>query len=277
MTVKQSIFGEVGGQAGSQASGVDLGILLGRLLLFDTVIVKSAGLREVPHLVRALGKTGFRQLHDSGVLKFSSEFQGPLSARPSTCTAGAGATGVAYWETDRLQLDFCIVANTWGTLTSTPQSYAPFTYPHPLVNGSSGPVTLSPSSESFGLFNVGASSSPAIFTVTNNSTTTATSISIPDTDSAEFPITNSGAGSCAAASGTLAANASCTFTVKFSPTSAGIKTPTLSVSYSGGDGASPQTAGLSGAGVSVTAPAAAMMAILKPDPMPGPARFSVAQ
>ena len=56
MTVKQSIFGEAAGQAGSQASGVDLGILLGRLLLFDTVIVKSAGLREVPHLVRALGK-----------------------------------------------------------------------------------------------------------------------------------------------------------------------------------------------------------------------------
>jgi hypothetical protein len=74
MTVKQSIFGEVGAQAGSQAPGVDLGILLGRLLFFDTVIVKSAGLREVPHLVRAFGKTGFRQLYDSGILKFSSEF-----------------------------------------------------------------------------------------------------------------------------------------------------------------------------------------------------------
>jgi len=130
-------------------------------------------------------------------------------------------------------------------------------------------VTLSPSAESYGLFNVGASSSPVTFTVTNNNATTATSISPTDTDSAEFVITNSGAGSCAAAGGSLATSASCTFTVTFSPTSAGAKTPTLSVSYSGGDGASPQTAALSGTGVNTTAPAAAIFGIVKPDPMPG--------
>jgi hypothetical protein len=130
-------------------------------------------------------------------------------------------------------------------------------------------VLISPSSQSYGLFNVGASSSPVTFTLTNNTSTTATSISPSDTDSTEFPITNSGAGSCAAAGGSLAASASCTFTVTFSPTSAGIKTPTLSVSYSGGDGASPQTAPLSGTGVSTTAPAAAMFGILKLDPKPG--------
>jgi hypothetical protein len=74
MSIKQSIFGEVAAQAGSQTQDVDLGILLLRLLFFDTVIVKSAGLREVPFLVRAFGKTGFLQLFDSGILKFSSEF-----------------------------------------------------------------------------------------------------------------------------------------------------------------------------------------------------------
>jgi hypothetical protein len=194
---------------------------------------------------------------------------------PTNSSAYSGAPNctvqVGYFDTTNQTLYECLTTNTWTA------AYTPYTYPHPLVSGSSGPVTLSPSSESFGLFNVGASSSPAPFTVTNNSTTTATSISISDTDSAEFPITNSGAGSCAAAGGSLAANASCTFTVKFSPTSAGVKTPTLSVSYSGGDGASPQTAALSGTGVSVTAPAAAIMAILKPDPIPGHARFSVAQ
>jgi hypothetical protein len=194
---------------------------------------------------------------------------------PTNSSAYSGAPNctvqVGYFDTTNQTLYECLTTNTWTA------AYTPYTYPHPLVSGSSGPVTLSPSSESFGLFNVGASSSPAPFTVTNNSTTTATSISISDTDSAEFPITNSGAGSCAAAGGSLAANASCTFTVKFSPTSAGVKTPTLSVSYSGGDGASPQTAALSGTGASVTAPAAAIMAILKPDPIPGHARFSVAQ
>jgi hypothetical protein len=74
MSIRQSVFGEVAVQAGSQTTGVDLGVLLSRLLFFDTVIVKSAGLREVPFLVRAFGKAGFLQLFDSGMLKFSSEF-----------------------------------------------------------------------------------------------------------------------------------------------------------------------------------------------------------
>ena len=71
MSTKQSIFGEVTVQAGSQTPDVDLGILLLRLLFFDTVMVKSAGLREVPFLVRAYGKTGVLQLFDSGILKFN--------------------------------------------------------------------------------------------------------------------------------------------------------------------------------------------------------------
>ena len=123
-------------------------------------------------------------------------------------------------------------------------------------------VSLSPLTESFGLFNVGSSSSPVTFTITNSSGTTATSISISDTDSAEFPITNSGAGSCAAAGGSLVNGTSCTFSVLFSPTSAGLKSPTLTVTYSGGDGASPITASLSGTGVSATAPAAQILSLL---------------
>jgi hypothetical protein len=190
---------------------------------------------------------------------------GTLVQRPTTCSAGPSVKipsggnlpGVGYWATDTQTLYSCYPANTWNTW------YTPYTYPHPLVSGAGGTVTLSPSSESFGMFNVSSSSSPVTFTLTNSSSTTATSISISDTDSAEFPITNSGAGSCAAAGGSLAASASCTFTVKFGPTSAGVKNPTLSVSYSGGDGASPQTASLSGTGVSVTAPAAAIMAMLR--------------
>jgi hypothetical protein len=74
MSIRQSIFGQVAAQTGSQPLSVDFGLLLARLLFFDTVIVKSVGLREVPFLVRAFGKTGFLQLIDSGILKFSSEF-----------------------------------------------------------------------------------------------------------------------------------------------------------------------------------------------------------
>lgn len=68
---------------------------------------------------------------------------GLLSARPSSCTAGPGGTfgqsptgsyGVAYWATDvnsgNGELYVCTSTNTWTPV------YTPYTYPHPLVNGS---------------------------------------------------------------------------------------------------------------------------------------------
>jgi hypothetical protein len=66
---------------------------------------------------------------------------GTLAFRPTTCTANpvSGATGVAYWETDHSQLDYCISTNTWSTLASSPPSYTPYSYPHPLTTGTSGP------------------------------------------------------------------------------------------------------------------------------------------
>jgi Abnormal spindle-like microcephaly-assoc'd, ASPM-SPD-2-Hydin len=181
---------------------------------------------------------------------------GLLSARPSTCTPGPGGTyytsptgsyGVGYFATDansgRGELYVCTSTNTWTGI------YEPGAYPHPLVSGG---VTLSPSPESFGSVNVGSSSSAVTFTLTNNSSTTATSISPTTTggNPSDFSINNTGAGSCGAASGSLAASASCTFTVTFTPAATGSRSTTLSVSYSGGDGASPQTSALSGTGTS---------------------------
>jgi hypothetical protein len=63
---------------------------------------------------------------------------GTLANRPTTCTANSwgSGTGVAYWETDHNQLDFCNSTNTWSTTSSTPASYTPYTYPHPLDTGS---------------------------------------------------------------------------------------------------------------------------------------------
>jgi len=63
MNVRQSIFGGVvrlspeGG-----ILGVDFGTLVRQLLLFDTVIVKSSGLREIPEFIRAFGRAGFLAL-----------------------------------------------------------------------------------------------------------------------------------------------------------------------------------------------------------------------
>jgi len=49
---------------------------------------------------------------------------GLFSARPSACTPG-----VAYWATDQNTLYQCSAANNWAPY------YTPYTYPHPLVSG----------------------------------------------------------------------------------------------------------------------------------------------
>jgi hypothetical protein len=73
---------------------------------------------------------------------------GPLASRPSSCTPGAGGTyltsptgsyGVAYFATDANggngELYVCTSANTWTGI------YQPYTYPHPLVSGTSTTAT----------------------------------------------------------------------------------------------------------------------------------------
>jgi len=61
---------------------------------------------------------------------------GPLSSRPSTCTAGPGGNtnGVAYWATDTNTLFVCNPTNTWTSY------YAPYTYPHPSTSGNQSPA-----------------------------------------------------------------------------------------------------------------------------------------
>jgi hypothetical protein len=174
---------------------------------------------------------------------------GTLANRPS-CSGGC-LTGVGYWATDQGAWNTFDsrkgILYTWNG-SSWVTKFTPYNWPHPLTV--SNVVSLSPSGENFGSVNVGSSSSPVTFTLSNSSGVTATSISpiITGGNSGDFSIINSGAGSCAAGGGSLASGNSCTFTVTFTPGATGSRSSTASVSYSGGDGASPQTAALSGTG-----------------------------
>ena len=110
------------------------------------------------------------------------------------------------------------------------------------VTNSSGPVlTASPASLSFGSQAVGSASAAKTVTVTNTGTATATLSSV--SAGAPFAQTNT----CGSS---LAAGASCTVSVTFTPTAAGAATGSLSVA-SNAPG-SPLTVALSGTGVSST-------------------------
>jgi uncharacterized repeat protein (TIGR01451 family) len=115
--------------------------------------------------------------------------------------------------------------------------------------GTIPPVTLAPTSLTFSSQTVGTTSAPQGVTVTNTGTGTVTftGFTVTGANSADFgvPLPNSPA-MCNPLQGTLAAGASCTINVLFTPTATGTRTATLNIA----DGAagSPQTVTLTGTG-----------------------------
>lgn len=105
------------------------------------------------------------------------------------------------------------------------------------------PVTMSPTSISFGTVTVGSSSAVQVVTVTNNMTTSVPVNSI--VASGDFTSTTGGGVPCGAS---LPANGICTLGVQFSPTVAGAISGNLTLNY--GAGFSPQVVSLTGTGQS---------------------------
>jgi len=104
-------------------------------------------------------------------------------------------------------------------------------------------ATLTPASLSWGIVNLGTTSSAKTATLTNtgSGTLSITSISVTGTEASEFPISANTCGS------SLGAGASCSISVEFKPTAEGLQSATLSVV----DGAGTQTSALSGTGSAI--------------------------
>ena len=109
-------------------------------------------------------------------------------------------------------------------------------------------VSLSPTSLSFGNQQVGIASAPQMITLTNtgNASLSITGIKISSGNTGDFSQTNT----CPSS---LAANASCTITVTFTPTKTGKRSSTVKITDNATG--SPQSAAISGTGV---APAATL-------------------
>jgi hypothetical protein len=106
-------------------------------------------------------------------------------------------------------------------------------------------VSFSPTNVAFGNQNVGTTSSPQSVTMTNTGTAalTISSITLAGTNAGDFSETNN----CPISSSTLAAGASCTLTMAFTPSATGARSASVSLSDNAAN--SPQSLPLSGTGV----------------------------
>lgn len=109
--------------------------------------------------------------------------------------------------------------------------------------GSTGQITLSPTSFTFGDEPTGGTTAAEVFTLTNSSTTALAVNNASFTFGGANPLDFAQTNNCVPS---LAAGASCQINVTFTPSQKGARSATLEVSDS--DPSSPQTAGLSGTG-----------------------------
>ena len=111
------------------------------------------------------------------------------------------------------------------------------------LNPTAGPLTVSPTSLSFGNQGIASTSASKKVTLTNNSVATVTisSTTISGANASDFAQSGSTCGS------SLGINASCTISISFTPGAAGARSATLTITDSASN--SPQTVALSGTGV----------------------------
>jgi Bacterial Ig-like domain (group 2)/Abnormal spindle-like microcephaly-assoc'd, ASPM-SPD-2-Hydin len=179
----------------------------------QTLTLSNLGI--LPVVISSIGTSGdFAQTNNCGkTLTFNASCSISVTFHPS---ALGTRTGVLTAKT------------TGGTATAN------------LSGTGVAPATVSPTTLSFGNVNVGSASAAQVVTLTNAMSETLTVKSV--TTTGDYSQTNN----C----GSLASGGSCTVNVIFKPTTSGNRTGTLSVTDNALN--SPQTAALTGAGVTVT-------------------------
>jgi Bacterial Ig-like domain (group 3)/FG-GAP-like repeat/Abnormal spindle-like microcephaly-assoc'd, ASPM-SPD-2-Hydin len=166
---------------------------------------------------------------------------GTVTFQQGTTTLGSSAlnsSGVATLTVSTLAVGTHSITASYGGSTTFAPSTAPVL--KQVVQGSI--AQLSPASLNFGNQTVDMVSAAKIVTLTNegNIALTISSIGITGTDHADFAQSHT----CGAS---VAAGASCTISVTFTPTTTGTRTATLSILDNAPQ--SPQTVGLTGVGV----------------------------
>ncbi len=89
-------------------------------------------------------------------------------------------------------------------------------------------LAVTPSAGNFGNVTVGLPSATVSFALSNTGTAAATGLAFANTNAAEFMVASNTCGA------TLAAGASCSFNITYTPTAMGVDNATLTVSYTGG-------------------------------------------
>src|SRR5260370_1058051 len=162
-------------------------------------------------------------------LTFRSQAVGTSSAAQFITLTNSGNTTLATTSSDNGAQFTAVVSNSAGSVTSNTATLT--------VNSAAG-LSLSPTSLTFGSLAVGTSSAAQFVTVTNNSST---NVTFSASFGGDFGF--AGTGTCGS---TVAVGASCTISVKFTPTATGTRTGTLTLTDNAPN--SPQTVSLTGTG-----------------------------
>lgn len=179
-----------------------------------------------------------------------SAFYGFNDGAPRQCNATNPGTGNPWTTTDLFIAGRDYFFDDSGTSAGAKPGWTSYTYPHPLRSLVSGSPSTSYSPNpipDYGSVTVNTTSAPQTTTLTNNGTSNlvTTGITLTGTNFGDFAISG---GTCNPAGQTIAASASCTVAVTFTPASAGARS--ANVHFVSNAPSSPDDIGLSGTGAS---------------------------